>query len=139
MSPSHNRLLTRRQVPAGIDPGSLTPDKDFCRAARAGVAFAFRVFQFIQVGGVDDSCVAIDLHLGLWKLEPDKFIAALRTLFGRFQDVGFLHKGLFERAFQHDGVCRNQLIQLRLVIGEISTPDGFARSQYLLADLRYNS
>src|SRR5262245_15605319 len=77
-----NELLNWRQVPAGIDPSALAPDKNLCRAPGAGATFALRIFQFIEIGRVDDSRVAINLHLGLWKFKSKQLVASLPTLLG---------------------------------------------------------
>src|SRR5229473_1491407 len=61
-------------VPARVYPGAVVEDEDFGDTAGGLIALA-ALLDFVEIVGVDDGGVAVDLDLGLREFEADEFAA----------------------------------------------------------------
>lgn len=75
------------EMPAGIDQLIATTNEDFRAAPALRQALSVHL-DFVEVGCVNDDCVAINLHLCFRKLQARQFSAALSETLRAGQNPG---------------------------------------------------
>lgn len=114
-------------MPAGVEPGAVAEDEDFGAAAGGGGALVV-LLGLVEVGGVEDGGVAVELNVGAGEFEADEFGAGRGEAAGAFEDGGAVGP-VAGAGVDGEGLAGDGLLQLLPVAREPGAPDGLARRQ----------
>src|SRR5437588_11420787 len=114
-------------VPPGIHPLAFAENKNFGDTTREWSTLGV-LFQFVQVGRVNDSRVTVKLNFSLRELEANQLNAGLRHARGA-RKYGRTMPKLIPTRLDRDQFFRNQLLESSAIIGEESAPDSLASRQ----------